>query len=146
MLGASGFSLAFWCQVTPTFDALSAILSQACKCNMCQQLHGTHTYIFLFILGTCTAKDFSSSCCNAACQFGSPANRGTRPLPFPHPFKCSILAHVSTSVLRCKEACGTEVTCCHIRWTSRSRDSTSRGIAQAAHTWPIGTHAHGLAS
>lgn len=95
--------LLFWCQVTPTFDAPSAVLSQACKCNMCQQLHGAHTYIFLLIFGTCTGKDFSSSCCNAACQFGSSANRGTRPLLFPHPFKCSVLARVSTSVLRCKE-------------------------------------------
>lgn len=35
---------------------------------------------------------------------------------------------------------------CHIRWTSRSQDNTSHGIAQAGHMRPVGTCAHGLAS
>lgn len=94
--------------------------------------------LFPFILGTRTVKDSSSPCCNAACQLGSLVYTGSRSLPFPHLFKSSALARVSTSVIRCKEACGTEVT-----WLSHrmgfppSRWPRTRHTTLAARTRPV---------
>lgn len=147
MLGASGFSLAFWCQVTPTFDALSAVLSQACKCNMCQQLHGTHTCIYFYLsLGHAQRK---TSRAPAVMQRVNLAALLIEELglflflthsnaPFWH-----MCQQVWSGV---KRHAAQKWRSCHIRWTSRSRDSTACGIAQAAHTWPVGTRAHGLTS
>lgn len=109
---------------------LRAVLSQVCECNPCQQLHCI--YIFLFILGTCTVKDFSSPCCNAACQFGSLVYPGARPLPFLTRSN-ALFWHVCQQVWSgVKKHVAQKWRSCHIGWTSRSRDGTSRGIAPAA--------------
>lgn len=116
---------------------LSAVLGQACECNTCQQLYCI--YIFLFILGTCTVKDSSSPCCNAACQFGSLVYTGTWPLPL---LTCSnaLFWHVCQQVWSgVKRHAAQKWRSCHIGWTPHSRDGTSHGIAQAARTQPIGT-------
>lgn len=116
----------------------SAVLSQACECNTCQQLHCIYIY-FLFIRGTWTVKDFSSPCCNAACQFGSLVYTRTRPLPFLT--RSNVLCwHVCQQVWSgVKRHAAQKWRSCHIGWTSRSWDGTSRGIVPAACTQPVGT-------
>lgn len=85
----------------------SASVGQACECSPCQQFYCICAFS---IYPWDTVKDSSSPCCNAACQLGSLVYTSSWPLPFPHLFKSSGLAHVSTSVTRCKVACGTDVT------------------------------------
>lgn len=82
-----------------------------------------------------TAKGSSSPCCNAACQLGSLLYTSSWPLPFPHLLKSSGLAHVSASVIRCKEACGPKVTwlshrmgSCRMQWPMENPPSEREGM------------------